>query len=97
MNDFHADILPLWELRLRTSKAQWLEQARSLAREIATTQGWVSVDCIRARMAPPADTDPRIMGAVLRRSEFELLKYVQSTRAVSHKRPIAVFVLKPQR
>lgn len=97
MNDFHSDMLPLWELRLRTSKAQWLEQARSLARQIATKQGWVSVDCIRARMAPPADTDPRIMGAVLRRSEFDVLKYVQSTRAVSHKRPIAVFVLKPQK
>jgi hypothetical protein len=97
MKDFHTDTLPLWELRLPISNAQWLEQARTLARQIAKKQGWVSVDCIRTYMAPPPDADPRIMGAVLRRSEFDVLKYVQSTRAVSHKRPIAVFVLKCQK
>lgn len=103
MNDFHNDILPLWELSLQlgvkhrgaaTPRAKWLERARSLARQIAAAQGWVTVDCIRSHLAPPQDGDPRIMGAILHRSEFECVRYIQSTRSESHKRPIGVFVLK---
>jgi hypothetical protein len=103
MNDFHHDILPLWELSLQlganhqppaTARGQWLRRARALARQIATHQGWVTVDCVRSHLSPPKDGDPRIMGAILHRSEFECVRYIQSTRSESHKRPIGVFVLK---
>lgn len=104
MNDFHTDILPLWELSLQrgatttqNARAKWLERARTLARQIASHQGWVTVDCVRSHLAPPPDGDPRIMGAILTRAEFECVRYVQSTRSESHKRPIGVFVLKSQK
>jgi hypothetical protein len=41
--------------------------------------------------------DPRVMGAVFRRCEFERVAYRQSRRSRCHFRPVAVFQLRIQR
>ena len=92
VSDFYQDVLPLWEL----SRAQWLAEARALAYELVRRQGFVTVDCIRARLAPPTKSDPRIMGAIFHHADWICKEYKKSTRAECHNRPIGVFVLKTQ-
>ena len=86
---FSQKILPLFE----QTRADWLKAARSVARDIAAEQGSVTIDDVRAACPPPADVDPRVMGAVMRKPNFVPVGYQKSSRATCHNRPIAVFRL----
>jgi hypothetical protein len=49
---------------------------------------------VRAICPPPDDVDPRVMGAVFKRSEWELIRHQRSTRSTCHNRPVGVFRLR---
>jgi len=41
---------------------------------------------------PPESIDPRVMGAIFNRSDWEAVEFVNSHRRTCHKRPIRRFV-----
>lgn len=87
---FTQAVLPLFE----THRASFLEQARSAAVQIAGRQGHVTVDDIREVCPPPPDVDGRVMGAILKQRDFELVGYKKSSRSTCHNRAIAIFRLR---
>lgn len=89
---FATEIQPLFE----EYRANYLQIARDAARQLATAQGQVTIDQVRERCPPPEGVDPRVMGAVFRTSEFELVGYAKSGRATCHNRPIGIFRLADQ-
>jgi len=72
----------------------WLELARGHARRIAREQGEVTIDQVRSVCPPPDGCDPRIMGSVFSRRDFERVDFRASRREACHGRPIGVFRLK---
>jgi len=86
---FEQAVLPLFE----EYRGDWLVEARRVARALGT-QGPVTIDDVRARVPPPSHVDPRVMGAVFTRREWERVGYQSSTRSTCHKRPICLFRLK---
>lgn len=76
------------------ARGQWLARARAAARNLAAQRGSVTIDEVRAVCPPPDDVDPRVMGAVFKRAEFELVDYIESRRKVCHGRHIGIFRLK---
>lgn len=72
----------------------WLEMARGHARRIASDKGEVTIDDVRRVCPPPDDCDPRIMGSVFSRKDFERVDFRASARETCHGRPIGVFRLK---
>lgn len=93
MSGFEQSVLPLFEV----TRAAWLASAREAARRLAGERGCVTIDDVREACPPPEDVDPRVMGAVFRRCEFERVAYRQSRRSRCHFRPVAVFQLRIQR
>jgi hypothetical protein len=87
---FEQHVLPLFEL----NRADWLDQARTVARMLGARGNTVTIDQVRERCPPPSGIDPRVMGAVFTRSEWTNCGYVKGDRATSHGRPIATFRLK---
>ena len=87
---FEQHILPLFEV----SREAWLAEARAVARGLGVGGVLVTIDEVRAILPPPAGIDPRVMGAVFKRSEWVLDHYVSSKRVTCHKRPIGAFRLK---
>jgi hypothetical protein len=70
----------------------WLEAARAAAWDIWHETGMpVTVDQVRTRVPPPPDVDPRIYGAVFRRSEWEAGAFVLSDRKECHRRHVREF------
>jgi len=81
---------------LNTDRQAWLARARGAARSIAMTRGSVTIDEVREHCPPPNDCDPRVMGAVFKRDEFELIDYIESRRKACHGRHIGIFRLRPR-
>jgi hypothetical protein len=78
----------------QSDRRAWLMQARSAARSIAMKRGSVTIDEVREHCPPPDDADPRVMGAVFKRDEFELIDYIESRRKACHGRHIGIFRLR---
>lgn len=89
---FDVEILPLFQ----ASQPRWLERARITARYLARKNGQVCADDVRAECPPPAGADPRIMGGIFRKTEYEKIGYVNSARVINHGRPVAIFKLRDQ-
>ncbi len=87
---FASEVSP----RLNTHRQAWLARARQTARSIASRRGSVTIDEVRAVCPPPDDVDPRVMGAVFKRAEFELVDYIESRRKACHGRHIGIFRLR---
>jgi hypothetical protein len=87
---FDDIIAPAFEL----SRAQWLAQARSAAWKLGQSGCTVTVNDVRAVCPPPANADPRVMGAVFTKSVWERVAIVNSDRGACHGRPIAAFRLR---
>lgn len=87
LTQFEEAVLPLYEQH----RADWLEQARQEARLLAERHNFVTIEMVRERCPPPAGVDPRVMGAVFTRSEWENCGYVIGKRKESHGRPVAQF------
>jgi hypothetical protein len=90
---FDIEVVPLFE----EHRADWLARARAVAYQICLDKGSATIDEVRARCPPPADVDPRVMGAVFRTRDFVSTDHIKSTRRNCHNRPIVVFVLKEGR
>ena len=85
----HPDLFT--DIPASPTKAQWLDRARALARQIAEEQGEVTADDLHERYPPPKGIDGRIMGSV-----FEGMRWVgftKSRRKVCHFRPISRFTI----
>jgi len=87
LTQFEEAVLPLYEQH----RADWLEQARQEARLLAERHDFVTIEMVRERCPPPAGVDPRVMGAVFTRAEWENCGYVMGKRKESHGRPVAQF------
>src|SRR5262245_46110632 len=90
MTYFEQNVLPLFEQH----RANWLEQARGVARQIGLQQYHVTIDDVRELCPPPRDVDGRVMGAVFTRKEWQRVGYQASTRGTCYHRPVTVFKLK---
>lgn len=79
---------------LEQYRAGYLASARQVARELVakSPDGTVTVNDVRAVCPPPENIDGRVMGAIFRGGEWEMVGYTPSLRA--HMRPIARFRLK---
>jgi hypothetical protein len=77
-----------------THRPGYLTKARTIARELLQVRDFVTIDDIRELCPPPTGIDPRVMGAVFNRADFEGVGYIQSQRKECHKRPIQKFTLK---
>jgi len=85
---------PSWQEILELHRAEYLAQARDIARELLETRPSITVNDIRDRLEPPRNVDPRVMGAVLRHRDFEPTgEFVVSGRKACHARPIQRFRL----
>lgn len=88
---FEKNVAPLFE---GGKSSDWLAEARSIAERIGMTGKYVTVNMVRELLPPPEDVDPRIMGAIFKRKDWERVGYVSSGRSTCHNRPIAIFRLR---
>lgn len=88
---FEQGVLPLFERK----SSEWVEDAREAAKKLGAGGKVVTIDDVRGVCPPPADTDPRVMGAVFSKREWECLGYRKSNRTACHGRPVAIWRLKP--
>jgi hypothetical protein len=83
-----------WLDLLETHRPDYLSEARDAARKLLETRESITVNDVRAICPPPADVDPRVMGALFRCKDFEATgEFVTSARSTCHHRPIQKFTL----
>lgn len=88
--------LPLldWQEAFEEHRPDYLAEARSAARRLLETRPSITINDVREVCPPPADIDPRVMGAVFRHKDFEATgEFVLSSRNTCHRRPIQRFAL----
>jgi len=83
---FENAVLPFFE----ATRGDWLAVARATARELGSSGAIVTIDMVRDKCPPPVDVDPRVMGAVFTRREWQRVGYANSSRAACHHRPVAL-------
>ena len=84
MNDLQT-VMDLFE----TTREDYLAEARLAADALANERGIITVNDVREMCAPPANIDPRVMGAIFKSKAWQKVGYMSSSRA--HMRPIAMF------
>lgn len=77
-------------------RSDWLSQARLVAAELGRHGALITVNMVRQRCPPPADIDPRVMGAIFRAPVWVAAGFVQSNRKTCHARPIRQFRMRGQ-
>ena len=83
-----------WLDLLEEHRPDYLALARDAARKLLETRPSITINDVREVCPPPADIDPRVMGAVFRCSDFEATgEFVLSSRTTCHRRPIQRFRL----
>lgn len=70
------------------SSAEWLEQARLVARLICTANGTVCADDVRRSMIHNPAPKPNAWGAVFKSSDFEQTGEIRKSEAVSRHRGV---------
>lgn len=90
MTVFEDNVLGLFEKH----RAEWLAKARDVARKLGESGRIVTIDDVRDLCPPPGEVDPRVMGAVFLRKEWERCGYTSGKRMTSHARPVSQFKLK---
>jgi hypothetical protein len=84
MNDLQT-VMDLFE----TTREDYLAEARLAAESLANQRGVITVNDVREMCPPPANIDPRVMGAIFKSKAWHKVGYMSSSRA--HMRPIAMF------
>ena len=84
MNDLQT-VMDLFE----TTREDYLAEARLAADALANERGIITVNDVREMCPPPANIDPRVMGAIFKSKAWQKVGYMSSSRA--HMRPIAMF------
>lgn len=83
-----------WLSLLETHRPDYLTLARDAARKLLSERPSITINDVREVCPPPADIDPRVMGAVFRHADFEATgEFVLSSRTTCHRRPIQRFAL----
>ena len=83
-----------WLSLLETHRPDYLSEARDAARKLLSERQSITINDVREVCPPPADIDPRVMGAVFRHRDFEATgEFVLSSRTTCHRRPIQRFAL----
>lgn len=87
---FENEIAPRFE---RGDKTGYLRAAQDTARRLSDEHGWTSIEQVREAVgSPPADVDPRVLGAVFRpRKQWKCLRIVNSARRTCHGRPVGIW------
>ena len=76
---------------LEKVRSDYLAAARAAADRLARRHELITIDMVRAEVPPPKEVDPRVMGAVFKRSDWECVGYKASTRGTCHQRPVGQF------
>ena len=76
---------------LAETHEEYFTRAQKWAIAYAKLNGSVTVDDVYRACPPPADTDGRVMGSVMRCKALRAGEYVPTTRASSHGRPVRRF------
>jgi hypothetical protein len=76
------------------TRGDYLESARAAARKLLVSKYWITIDDVRKVCPPPEGVDPRVMGAVFNKADYESLGWINSTRPECHRRPVQRFRLK---
>lgn len=84
---FEQTILPIFE----ETRPAYLAHARRIAAELGRDGRRITINEVRNAAPPPEGIDPRVMGAVLTRSEWVKVGYENSSRRTCHGRPVAIF------
>lgn len=75
-------------------KAEYLAEARAVARHLAASRQWITADDIHEVCPVPAGIDPRILGSAFPKSDGWIPgNYVASRRKINHKRPVRLWRL----
>ena len=83
-----------WIALLEAHRPDYLAEARAAARRLLESRASITINDVREVCPPPADKDPRVLGAVFRHRDFEATgEFVLSSRNTCHKRPIQRFAL----
>lgn len=78
---------------LEASRRPWLERAREAASNLYNElRQPISVVDVRAVCPPPENVDPRVMGAIFRKSQWTRVGYASSCRVACHGRAVGLFV-----
>lgn len=81
-------------MSLRIDRLIWLAEARAVARELwAQRRMAISVEDVRAVLPPPEGVDPRIMGKVFLKRDWEIVGW---TLAKGHCNPRGVRLFVPR-
>jgi hypothetical protein len=87
---YETEVLPSQE----AAHHSYLEGARAWARAYGANGRLVCVNDVRKGYGPPPPgRDPRLMGAIFLKSEWEMVERNRTTRKACHNRPIAFFRL----
>jgi hypothetical protein len=73
--------------------ADFLARCRTLAVEIAKTQGTVSINDIRAKVSIPAEMNPSVLGAVFKGKKFQACGFTEANHPQAHARVVRVYQL----
>jgi len=73
--------------------ADFLARCRTLAVEIAKTQGTVSINDIRAKVSIPAEMNPSVLGAVFKGKKFHACGFTEANHPQAHARVVRVYQL----
>lgn len=76
------------------NNADWVDQARAFAKQLAKVNGSVSIDEVLIACPRPTEVHPNATGAVFRENCWMKIGYKQSTISSAHARVIGVFRLK---
>jgi hypothetical protein len=71
----------------------WLDQARTVAEEIANRRGEVNSDDVHELCPLPIGAHHNLMGAVFKDARFKPIGYIASTRPSAHGRIIRIYCL----
>ena len=80
--------------RLAETRALWVSAATARAHSLILYWGHVTTDTLREACPVPKDVDARVVGTVLRQSNFKADGYQPTGRSSSHHRPITRWVEK---
>ena len=83
-----------WLDQLEAYRQPYIKEARAAALKLLREREYITIEDVRDVCPPPADIDPRVMGAVFKGEDFESVGWVASKRPIAHKRPIQRFRLK---
>jgi hypothetical protein len=77
--------------RVIENNADYVAEARLMARRVAEARGYVSSDDIQELFPPPPWAHHNVMGAVFADPMFKPVKFVRSSRPSAHGRMIRLY------